>query len=99
MYHPFSITQTLNIAWKVLKKNLAIILVYNLIGIFIIALTFFLVSLILLNTYLEIFSILAVFATISFVFLGFIKLVFQLIDKEYYDFEFRDILPKTPKPH
>ena len=26
--------------------------------------------------------------------MGFIKLILQLIDKEYYDFEFRDIVPK-----
>jgi uncharacterized membrane protein len=33
--------------------------------------------------------------SVSFIFLGFIKLVFQLIDREYYDFDFADIVPKA----
>ena len=31
---------------------------------------------------------------LSLMFLGFIKLIFRLIDKEYYEFEFADIVPK-----
>jgi len=36
----------------------------------------------------------ALLVGVSFLFLGFIKLILQLIDHEYYDFEFKDIVPK-----
>ena len=94
MYHPFSITQTLNIAWHIFKKNVAIISVYFIIGLIIIGLSVFLINLVPFNTFFDLFAVLAIFIIVSFVFLGFIKLVFQLIDKEYYDFEIKDILPK-----
>jgi len=38
-------------------------------------------------------GVIVLLIAISFVFLGFIKLVFQLIDREYYDFDFKDIVP------
>ena len=43
----------------------------------------------------ETIGVIVMLVSVSFVFLGFIKLVFQLIDKEYYDFEFSDIIPKV----
>lgn len=93
MYHPFSVTETLSIAWQVLKKNVATIAVYTLISFAVVTGTTIMVNFMILDvaiaTAAGIFSIFLV----SFIFLGFIKLVFQLIDKEFYEFGFRDIMP------
>lgn len=94
MYHPFSVTETLNIAWHILKKNFATIAVYSLLAIIVIAGSGFIVKFILIDTILTYVGIMFSIIAISFTFLGFIKLVFQLIDKEYYDFDFSDIVPK-----
>jgi len=94
MYHPFSITETLSIAWHILKKNFATIAVYTLTAIVIFAATYFIADYIIIDDILAYTGLIVTVFIISFVFLGFIKLIFQLIDKEYYDFEFRDILPK-----
>jgi uncharacterized membrane protein len=94
MYHPFSVTQTLSIAWHILKKNFATIAVYTLLAFIIIVGIGFLVDYIFFDIILASFEVVISILVVSFIFLGFIKLVFQLIDKEYYDFEFRDIVPK-----
>jgi uncharacterized membrane protein len=94
MYHPFSITQTLSIAWHILKKNFSTIAVYTLMAFVIILGSGFLVKFILLDIVLESIAVIISLIGISLIFLGFIKLIFQLIDKEYYDFEFKDIVPK-----
>ena len=95
MYHPFSVADTIKTAWYLVKKNFSIISIYSLIG-FIIVIA--LISLIYLFFWHDIVSIsicvLVFLLTLSFILLGFIKLVFQLIDKEYYDFDFSDIIPK-----
>jgi len=94
MYHPFSVPETLSIAWQLLKKNLATIAVYTLTAFVIIVLTGFIYRNILNNVVLAYTGLIIELFFFSFIFLGFIKLIFQLIDKEYYDFEFKDILPK-----
>ena len=94
MYHPFSVTETISNAWTVVKKNFAVIAVYTLIA-FVIAIVFgFLVDFILIDAVLAYVAAIVSTVGLSLMFLGFIKLVFQLIDKEYYDFEFVDIVPK-----
>lgn len=95
MYHPFSITETLNIAWHVLKKNFATIAVYTLVAIVIFGITGFIVNYMLIDDLLTYIGLTVTLILFSFIFLGFIKLIFQLIDKEYYDFEFKDILPNV----
>ncbi len=94
MYHPFSVTQTLSIAWFVLKKNFATIAVYTLLAFVIVGGVGFFVNWILNDLILASIGLFLLTICVSFVFLGFIKLVFQLIDKKYYDFEFKDIVPK-----
>lgn len=94
MYHPFSVTQTISIAWHVLKKNFPTIAVYTLLALIIIVGTGFIVKFILIDIVLESLGVIISIFCISFIFLGFIKLIFQLIDKEYYDFDFGDIVPK-----
>ncbi len=94
MYHPFSITQTLNIAWHIFKKNVAIISVYTIIAILIFGLAGFVAKYVIIDELFDYIILAFMIFIISFTFLGFIKLIFQLIDKEYYDFDFKDILPK-----
>jgi uncharacterized membrane protein len=94
MYHPFSVTQTISIAWHVLKKNFATIAVYTLLALVIIAGLGFIIYDLLVDSVLTTIGVVFLLIIISFIFLGFIKLIFQLIDKEFYDFGFNDIMPK-----
>lgn len=94
MYHPFSVTETLSIAWHILKKNFATIAVYTVLAIIIFAGSSFIIKFILLDLVLFSIGVIVTILLISFVFLGFIKLIFQLIDREYYDFDFGDIVPR-----
>lgn len=94
MYHPFSVTETLSIAWHILKKNFSTIAVYSLLAIVLIGATVFVIDFILADVVLASIGVFVLLIGISFIFLGFVKLIFQLIDKEYYDFDFSDIVPK-----
>ncbi|WP_158826672.1 glycerophosphoryl diester phosphodiesterase membrane domain-containing protein [Mucilaginibacter lacusdianchii] len=94
MYHPFSIAETIKTAWKVIKKNYIILIVFTMVT--------FLgeIAKDALSTYFEqysvtiqilgaqIISIIATYLTLSYY-----KLLLTLIDREYYEFEFKDILP------
>lgn len=95
MFHPFSITQTLSIAWHILVKNIATIAVYSILAVIIVVGSSFVIKFILIDAVLETVGIIIFLLCVSFIFLGFIKLVFQLIDREYYDFDFTDIIPKV----
>ncbi len=93
MYHPFSVSDTIKTSWYLLKKNFVIITVYSLIGFVIIGLLGVLIHFTTGNLATSI-GVIVLLVVVSFIFLGFIKLIFQLIDREFYDFEFRDIVPK-----
>ncbi|MDB4918935.1 hypothetical protein [Mucilaginibacter sp.] len=95
MYHPFSVTETLSIAWHILKKNFATIAVYTLVVFVIVGGSGFVIYNLLNDEVLTSIGIVLLLIGISFLFLGFIKLIFQLIDKEFYDFDFADIVPKV----
>jgi uncharacterized membrane protein len=94
MYHPFSVTETISIAWRIVRKNLPTIAVYSLLAILVIAGGFFVIDYIFTDIILTTIGFFVLLFGISFIFLGFIKLIFQLIDREYYDFDFKDIAPK-----
>src|SRR6185437_5470284 len=94
MYHPFSVTETISVAWQILKKNFATIAVYTLIAAVIFIATPFILNFILFDVIVASIGVIIYIICISFVYLGFIKLVFQFIDKEYYDFDFADIIPR-----
>lgn len=94
MYHPFSIAETLSIAWHILKKNIATISVYALAALVLFVVLGFIVNYILDDAIVDFVILVITMIIISFVFLGFIKLIFQLIDREYYDFDLKDIMPK-----
>jgi uncharacterized membrane protein len=93
MYHPFSVADTVKTAWYLLKRNFSVISIYSLLG-FLCVIAFSTIIYIFLNgNVVTSIGIVFLLVSISFIFLGFIKLIFQLIDKEYYDFEFGDIIP------
>ncbi|MGN6640233.1 MAG: hypothetical protein ACTHJ8_15095 [Mucilaginibacter sp.] len=93
MYHPFSVPDTLKTSWYLLRRNLAVIAIYSLLGFLTVGVLSFLIYWLLYGNILTSIGIVVLLIGISFIFLGFIKLVFQLIDKEYYDFDFKDIVP------
>jgi len=94
MYHPFSVSETIRIAWHILKKNFATIAVYAVLAFIIFFGSGFVLNFLLFDFTLKWIGLTVSMIIVSFLFLGYIKLIFQLIDKEYYDFEFSDIVPK-----
>src|ERR1700759_4457178 len=95
MYHPFSVSDTIKTAWFLVKRNFAMVFIFSLIGFIILIAELTIIRFFLPETLLYLIAGAIVFLiTLSFVILGFIKLIFQLIDREYYDFDFSDIVPK-----
>lgn len=95
MYHPFSVSETIKTAWFLLKRNFAVISIYSLLGFLTVSILAFVEYFVLSDgNIIASIGIVVLLIGISFIFLGFIKLLFQLIDREYYDFEFSDIIPK-----
>jgi len=94
MYHPFSVPDTIKTAWYLLKRNFAVIAIYSIIGFLTIGVMGFAFYFVLDSNIEASIGIVVILFVISFIFLGFIKLIFQLIDREYYDFDFADIVPK-----
>lgn len=95
MYHPFSVAETIKTAWNVLKRNFIPLIVYSVISLFIYEFLEFIKAFILLDD-----DILAKFVFIfiqlivqCYIGLSFYKLILTLMDREYYEFEFKDILP------
>ncbi len=93
MYHPFSVAETIKISWNVLKKNFSTIAVFSLLAFLIVSALAFVIYNLLSDSILTSIGVVILLIGISFIFLAFIKLVFQLMDKEYYDFDFTDIIP------
>ena len=93
MYHEFSVLETLKTSWSVLKKNIVTVAVFSLIAFVVVFLLGFLVYYVFTDNLLASIGITVLFIGVSFLFICFIKLIFKLMDKEYYDFEFKDIVP------
>jgi uncharacterized membrane protein len=93
MYHEFSVIETIQTSWKVLKKNFAVITVFSLAAFIIVFILGFVTYNIFTDDVLASISVIVLLIGISFVFLGFNKLIFRLLDKGMYEFELRDILP------
>jgi membrane-anchored glycerophosphoryl diester phosphodiesterase (GDPDase) len=95
MYHTFSVAETIKTAWNILKKNFAPLVVYSVISLFIYEFVEFLKAFVLLED-----DVLTKFVFIfvqlivqCFIGLSFYKLILTLMDRQYYEFEFKDILP------
>jgi len=93
MYHPFSVSDTLKTAWYLLRKNFPVISIFALLGFAGVIALIFIIYVFLNGNLATSIGVVVLLIGVSFIFLGFVKLIFQLIDKEYYDFEFGDIVP------
>ena len=95
MYHAFSIAETIRTAWNVLKKNFVPLVVYSAISLFINGLVYFFNAFIFVgDDKISQFSTIIIQMIIqAYLALSFYKLILTLMDKEYYEFEFRDIVP------
>jgi uncharacterized membrane protein len=94
MYHAFSVAETFRTAWNIFKRNFVTISVFSVIGFLIVIISGFIVYYFFDDG--AVFGLGGFFillTEISFIFLAFNKLVFRLIDKEYYDFDFSEVVP------
>ena len=95
MYHPFSVAEAIIASWKVLKNNFAILAIYSVISLIIYGITDFLMGFIFLSDTIAS-RLVVVFLQMlvqSYLALSFYKLILTLMDKQYYEFEFKDIWP------
>ncbi len=95
MYHPFSVAETIKTSWKVLRGNFAILAIYSIISLVVIGFTDFINSFVLLDGSIG-YQLLVLFIQMlvqSYLALSFYKLILTLMDKQYYEFEFREIWP------
>jgi len=95
MYHEFSVIDTIKASWHIFKKNFVTIIVFSVIAFVLLAIielvVFYLTS--SENFWVGILlELMLVFAQ-SYTTLGLYKLFFTLIDSEYYEFEFNQVLP------
>lgn len=95
MYHPFSIIETIKSAWDVLKKNYISLIIYSIITLVLYQFISILTSLFYFtdNLYSKMVVVLFMMLVQSYLTLSFYKLILTLIHKEYYEFEFKDIVP------
>ncbi|WDF57096.1 hypothetical protein [Mucilaginibacter sp. KACC 22063] len=96
MYHPFSVPETIKTSWDIFRKNVVTIMVYSTIAVFII---FLVGSFYQFADPQDDFTLAFVTAVIimliqGYTTLGLYKLIFTLIDSEFYEFEFTQIIPK-----
>lgn len=95
MYHPFSVAETTKTAWTIFKKNFVTIIVYSFASSFLLlvlgAVVEFAISAEEFTSKMIITFIMIFIQTYTT--LGLYKLIFTLIDSEYYEFEFSQILP------
>lgn len=95
MYHPFSVADTIKTAWDIFKKNFVTIIVYSVIAFFMISILGILVGLLIPtdNFYIGILASFILVFIQAYTTLGLYKLIFTLIDSEYYEFEIKQVLP------
>ena len=95
MYHPFSIAETIKTAWNIIKKNYISLIVYSVISLICYEIISFFTGFIVVydNQYSQVAFVFFMMLVQSYLVLSFYKLILTLMDREYYEFEFRDILP------
>jgi hypothetical protein len=96
MYHPFSIAETIKTAWDIIKKNFVTIIIYSVIAV--VALVVIQMVNFIFNSTSDVTVQIILFFLLlimqGYTTLGLYKLIFTLIDSEYYEFEFSQIVPK-----
>ncbi len=95
MYHPFSVPETIKTAWNVIKKNYVSLIVYSIISLICYEVIKFFTGFIVVydNQYSQVAFVFFMMLVQSYIVLSFYKLILTLMDREYYEFEFKDILP------
>ena len=95
MYHPFSIAETTKTAWNIFKKNFVTIIVYSIISFLLLSVLAFMTGFIFSSedfTEKMISTFILIFVQ-AYTTLGLYKLIFTVIDSEFYEFEFKQVLP------
>lgn len=95
MYHPFSVADTIRTAWYIFKRNFITIIVYSVISFILLFLLGLMVELLVSPEAFagKMFVSFMLILTQAYTTLGLYKLIFTLIDSEYYEFEFKQVLP------
>ncbi len=95
MYHPFSIAETFKAAWDVTKKNFLTIIVYSAIVTVLLGVVQFFNAFVDVSndTFTEFLVFLVLMIIQTYATLGLYKLIFTLIDNEYYEFDFSQLIP------
>ena len=95
MYHPFSIAETFKTAWDVIKKNFLTIVIYSaMVTVVLGAVQFFNAFVdVSSDSFTEFLVFLVLMIIQTYATLGLYKLIFTLIDSEYYEFEFVQLVP------
>lgn len=95
MYHPFSIVETLKVSWDILRKNFVTLIIFAVISLFVYGFLNFLTIILFISDSLFSRTILFFLQMLiqSYLTLSFYKLILTLMDREYYEFEFQDIMP------
>ena len=95
MYHPFTVSDILKTSWYLFKRNFITIIVFSIISYIVLQALEFMIEIIVApeafagKMVVWFFLIL----TQAYTTLGLYKLIFTLIDSEFYEFEFKQILP------
>ena len=95
MYHPFSVAETTKTAWNIFKKNFITIIVYSAISFLILSVLAVLTQFLISPEEFAgkmIVSFILIFVQ-AYTTLGLYKLIFTVIDSEYYEFEISQVLP------
>jgi len=95
MYHPFSVLDILKTSWYLFKRNFITIIVFSVISFILLSLLGLMVEMLIApeafaSTMLVSFILIL---TQAYTTLGLYKLIFTLIDSEYYEFEFKQVIP------
>ncbi|RWY50322.1 hypothetical protein [Mucilaginibacter gilvus] len=93
MYHPFSVSETLKTSWYILKKNFAVISVYSILSLLVMAFLIFWIYFFTANSTIGLIVFFVLLIIISYNFLAFVKLIFKLMDNAYHEFSMKDIIP------
>jgi len=97
MYHPFSVIETLKASWGVLRKNFVTLIIFAVISLFVYGFLNFLTIILFISD--SVFSRMILFflqmLIQAYLTLSFYKLILTLMDREYYEFEFQDIMPSV----
>lgn len=97
MYHPFSVAETIKSSWNIFRKNFVTIIVYSVISFFLLGVLGLLIGFFYSPDEFWA-SMIVTFILIwlqAYTTLGLYKLIFTVIDSEYYDFEFIQVIPKA----